>query len=81
LEDPDYIFGLEGYTDEEISDIRRKTIDGMFPNDGYDYSKHIRDRGEGQVLNALEVEGIVKVGEEGNIFFLQIYTICSTRNV
>ncbi|KAL0480663.1 ltv1 [Acrasis kona] len=64
LEDDNFIGGLEGYDDDEIAEIRRKTVDGTFPNDGYDYSRHMRERGDGVVLNALEVLEVVKTQEE-----------------
>jgi len=64
IEDDDFILGLEGLTCEEIAEIRRKTVDGMFPNDGYDYSKHIRDRGNGTVISGLEVEKVVVEGDK-----------------
>jgi protein LTV1 len=64
IEDPDYIYGLEGFTDKEIADIKRRTVDGLFPDDGYDYSRHVRDRGEGEVINALEVAAVAQLGDE-----------------
>ncbi len=42
----------ENETEEEAKERQRKTLDGMFPNDGYDYSRHFRDPGEGVFIPA-----------------------------
>lgn len=42
----------ENETEEETALRLQKTVDGMFPHDGYDYSKHFRDPGEGLFIPA-----------------------------
>jgi hypothetical protein len=39
-------------TEEEARERMRRTVDGMFPNDGYDYSVHMREPGDGVFIPA-----------------------------